>query len=92
MKTNAPVVPATKLRKVHTCATSASQCSPHPPHVAPLHAAWATTVEGAGQCEINVLLAVNAHQERRHVHDLLANTVERTGKTDGLQHPSELES
>lgn len=40
---------------------------------AALVAAGTAATEGAVEREVDVLLAVHAHQERRHVHDLLAH-------------------
>ena len=53
----------------------------------PLHAAWATSTEGAVEGKVNVLLAVHSHKEGRHIHDLLAHpTIQsshfRTGSLD----------
>ena len=39
----------------------------------PLVAAWPATAEGAIQREVDVLLAVYAHHEGWHVHDLLSD-------------------
>ena len=38
-----------------------------------LHATRAATAEGRVQREVNVLLRIGAHEERGHVHDLLAD-------------------
>ena len=45
--------------------------------VAALAAARAATAEGAVQRKVDVLLAVDAHHERRHVHDLLPDAADR---------------
>ena len=42
-----------------------------------LVAPWAAAAEGAGEREVYVLLAVQAHHEGGHVHDLLAHTARR---------------
>ena len=42
-----------------------------------LVAPWAAAAEGAGEREVYVLLAVQAHHERGHIHDLLAHTARR---------------
>ena len=41
--------------------------------VLPLDAARAAAAEGAVQGKVDVLLAVDAHQEGGHIHDLLAH-------------------
>jgi len=38
-----------------------------------LHTPWSSTTKGAVQSKVNVLLAVNSHNERWYVHYLLAN-------------------
>ncbi len=38
-----------------------------------LHTPWSSTTEGAVQSKVNVLLAVNSHNERWYIHYLLAN-------------------
>ncbi len=43
--------------------------------VAALVAARAAAAEGAVERKVDVLLAVHAHHEGRHVHDLLAHPV-----------------
>ncbi len=55
----------------------------HSLHVLSLHAAGAATTEGAGQGEVDVLLAVNPHKERGHVHDLLSDAAVGEGGGDG---------
>jgi hypothetical protein len=40
----------------------------------PPHAAWAATAERRGEGEIDMLLRVEADDERRNIDDLLANT------------------
>lgn len=38
-----------------------------------LHTPWSSTTKGAVQSKVNVLLAVNSHNERWYIHYLLAN-------------------
>lgn len=38
-----------------------------------LHTSWSSTTEGAVQSKVDVLLAVNSHNERWYIHYLLAN-------------------
>ena len=62
-----------------------ASCSP-PQHsrVLPLDAAGAATSEGAGQREVDVLLAVNTDHEGGHIDDLLANTADRQQRGDAM--------
>lgn len=53
--------------------STANSCRVHSRSALSLHAAGAAATEGRGQREVNVLLAVHAHQEGGHVHDLLAH-------------------
>lgn len=55
---------------------SACACLRHSRSVLSLDAAWAAAAEGTGEGEVNVLLALHAHQEGGHVHDLLADTAD----------------
>ena len=48
----------------------------HSLQVLSLDTTRAATTEGTGQGEVNVLLAVDPHEEGRHVHDLLADAGE----------------
>ena len=52
-------------------------------HVLPLYTAWSATTEGAGQGEVDVLLAVHSYQEGGHIHYLLADAVSEGEKKDG---------
>lgn len=71
----------TKARAVGPAHVPSGPTRFHPLGVLPLHAAGAAAAEGAGQREVDVLLAVHAHHEAGHIHHLLAHTA-GGGSTD----------
>uniref|UniRef100_A0A8W7PQG4 Uncharacterized protein n=1 Tax=Anopheles coluzzii TaxID=1518534 RepID=A0A8W7PQG4_ANOCL len=53
--------------------------------VLPLDATWTATTEGRLQREVDVLLRIQTDDERRNVHDLLADTLEHLGLQTALK-------